>query len=639
MTEKVDAVDYQVEPIFKEMTFCFVGLDHNDKDKWTKVIEEHGGSTVDSINAKCTHVISIVDEVQKQTSKIDTATQLNLPVIPVQFIEDSITKKKICLLDQYLLTSKMKIDDSIDKDDKKRKKRKVEDTIVIGDTVTKKSKSLTTSTIVSHKAKTQWKETLLTDPLISFRKETISNINTILQETPVILIKASPYTGKTVLARLLTLHFEQVGWKVCTISIATLTSQTKLKDQEDDIDFNKFWEEETGSPWQQLFSTSQRTCIIIDEAQMAFSRAPQFWQNIKSLKQNPNSNCFIIALASCDSEPFVQTKDLFKRKLSLENILLTDNEFEELITSYNKITDAVHISAEVKTAIYRTTGLHVGLVRKTLELIRDEFSKRQNTITDQDIICYLISTEYVTLISLTPAVPNSVLSDDEKEILETILNSKTSRTTLPLDSKYESAIMTLVKNGYLNIASDNTASFASPLIRSIFINRLFSAPGNVETTDYEFEQFLETSLSRMRWSKLKNSLTTNNEITKEKWANEFYHGASRVLPKTFSITSDVGHIFGTQKAANYYVNKKEWIIELTREVENMADYEKKFTEEGIYCSLRTKVKRFVILDFLPENKRVSKLNTNFWNILYPKDFSYFVIQREGVPDTKVNLLN
>jgi len=101
----------------------------------------------------------------------------------------------------------------------------------------------------------------------------------------------------------------------------------------------------------------------------------------------------------------------------------------------------------------------------------------------------------------------------------------------------------------------------------------------------------------MRWSKLKNSLTTNNEITKEKWANEFYHGASRVLPKTFSITSDVGHIFGTQKAANYYVNKKEWIIELTREVENMADYEKKFTEEGIYCSLRTKVKRFVILDF------------------------------------------
>jgi len=531
----------------------------------------------------------------------------------------------------------MKIDDSIDRDDKKRKKRKAEDTTVIGDAVTKKSKSLTASTIISHKAKTQWKETLLTDPLISFRKETISNISTILQETPVILIKAPAYTGKTLLARLLTLHFEQVGWKVCTISLATLTSQTKIKDQEDDIDFNKFWEEETGSSWQPLFTTSHRTGIIIDEAQMAFSRAPQFWQNIKLLKQN--SNCFVIALASCDSEPFVQTKDLFKRKLSLENILLTDNEFEELITNYNKVTDAVHISAEVKTVINRTTGLHVGLVRKTLELIRDEFSKRQSTLTDQDIICYLISSEYLTLISLTPAVPNTVLSEDEKEILEIILNSKTNRTTLPLDSKHEPVVMSLVKNGYLYLASDNTASFASPLIRSIFINRLFSAPGNVESTDYEFEQFLETSLSRMRWSKLKNSLSINNEITKEKWAHEFYYGASRVLPKTYSITSDVGYIFGTQRAANYYVNKKEWIIELTREVENIADYEKKFTEEGIYRSLSSKIKRYVILDFRPENKRVPKLDMNFWNILYPKDFSYFVIQREGVPDTKVNLLN
>jgi len=279
------------------------------------------------------------------------------------------------------------------------------------------------------------------------------------------------------------------------------------------------------------------------------------------------------------------------------------------------------------------------LLEKTLELIRDEFSKRQNTVTDQDIICYLISSEYLTLISLTPAVPNSVLSDDEKEVLEGILNSKTNRTTLPLDSRYEPVVMTLVKNGYLNVATDNTASFASPLIRSIFINRLFSAPTNVESTDCEFEQFLEISLSRMRWSKLKNSFSTNNEFMKEKWAHEFYYGASRVLPKTFSMTSDVGHIFGTQRAANCYVNKKEWVIELTREVEDMAAYEKKFNEEGIYCTLRSKIKRFVILDFRPENKRVAKLNMNFWNILYPKDFSYFVIQREGVPDTKVNLLN
>lgn len=114
---------------------------------------------------------------------------------------------------------------------------------------------------------------------------------------------------------------------------------------------------------------------------------------------------------------------------------------------------------------------------------------------------------------------------------------------------------------------------------------------------------------------------------------EFYRAATSVLPENNNISPDVGRIFGSNRYVDFYVNGTlQWAIELLREGSKSAEHEDRFKPGGLYYTMKSHIKEYVILDFRRTN--VTDKEDNFWYVMYNENYT---IARKDDDDEIVKL--
>jgi len=116
----------EAKELFKDKKFAIAGID--DKNEWQKKIDAHGGEVINNVTKNVTHLVATKEEVEKKSSKINSANKNNIPIVSLKFLEDCIEKNKILPVDEYLLSKSEASKDSMDVDADKEKKRKVDTT-------------------------------------------------------------------------------------------------------------------------------------------------------------------------------------------------------------------------------------------------------------------------------------------------------------------------------------------------------------------------------------------------------------------------------------------------------------------------------------------------------------------------------
>ena len=126
--------------------------------------------------------------------------------------------------------------------------------------------------------------------------------------------------------------------------------------------------------------------------------------------------------------------------------------------------------------------------------------------------------------------------------------------------------------------------FAVPMVRIILAHRLFTGPSDLPRAQ-DFESFLEISI-RMRPSALREPLSRgqlNSPLYKRAWQMDWYRAASTALHKGYTLSADVGPIFGSTGFLDFYVNNRlEWGVEFLCEGCKMKEHAERFFSVGKY---------------------------------------------------------
>lgn len=489
----------------------------------------------------------------------------------------------------------------------------------------------------------------LNDPVISFREPTCRQLVE-ASRGRIVLVKAPPYTGKTSLATLVDHHLRsKTEDHVLFLSF--------LSYREGDL--GEIWTRKTGKPWNEWLDPSKPTTLILDEVQILYRLGAEhpFWRRMKELLQQQHlTHLSIILFAAYGERPVSSDADhssaatpiAFDKALDLSLLRLRGEEFQELITNYNRTETGlcVPISQVISTTIYCATKGHAGLVRRSMLAISEQFiesSKMGESVDDADVMAFLLSSTFASIIQSTRAVPYTAqrLSDMERRILDGVLFSSEDSLSWPLgDPDEEAAAKCLIMAGILTIDA-RRLTFAAPLIRSVFLQRLHTMPLQRDSIAGDFDNFIQECIVRMNPTTLRDSLSkgVDERLLERQWQMEFYRAATSILPRTTIISPDVGHVFASDGYIDFYVDGDlQWAIELLREGKDMRDHEKRFEPGGLYHTMHSKIRRHAILDFRMEDKQVRELRENFWYILYAPDYARVMIRRPDKEDLTVPLL-
>ena len=473
---------------------------------------------------------------------------------------------------------------------------------------------------------------LLNDQLITYRNPTIRKIYHRVELDTIILIRAPPLSGKTSLVKLLDYDLRKKGHHVFSISLLGLPDPIPFSDSNlrNDVTFDDFWKQETrkvlgeATTWQQLLST--KSYIIIDEAQILYSRAKLFWETIKKLVQVRNELSPLVIFFAAYGEGStgaISTPINFPNSLNFVDISVTDEELLELFRNYDTIRgSAVPLNDDMKNFVIKMTGKHIGLIIGTLNYLYDEMrSIKSNKPREQ--LSYLLSRKFINQIQATRAVPDTTderkrpLIQEEKSIIMSIIDNDNYRVEYDRANPHMNR---LIRDGFL--INDNTyLSFASPLIKDIFVARLLSAPlGDQDFKTNDMNSFIENTIRKMRNSAIINSLSRSPDGTllERHWQNEFYRAASLSLGNRYYISPDVGRVFGSSGFIDFYINGTlKWAIEITREGDKIKEHEERFTK-GIYKTMIDdgNIVKYGIIDFRNNSMEIRNVRPDFWYVLY-----------------------
>lgn len=444
---------------------------------------------------------------------------------------------------------------------------------------------------------------------VSMRKETIAQIEEVLQENNFILIRSPPLTGKTSLCGLLEDHFKNEKENDLVVSLTCLDMEN---------DFSVFWQQHTGYSWRELLERKEPTIIILDEVsifeidffhffqmltifvqkvQLLYEKSYEklFWRKLKSQSSQKKREAFkhikLIAFAAYGedldlrSTPF-QFHDSFS---AAEILFCKEAEFTEIIDDFNKRnpnSSNLQISESLKKHLQEMTRGHVGILQHTLQMIENIFKKTKK-INEQELRQFLISGEYISgLKSNRAMLALKFLTDEEKSFLK---NEIIPVDTIPIpdEETRESEICNnLMKKGVLTDTSNdkNCVGFSSPLLQQACFYRFFKSPKKALADPESLESFLLEILKKLKKSYLTKTvgLGSNQQILERTWQMEFYRIATSLLSKKTFLSVDVGKIFGTQGMADFYVHDhKRWLIELTREDDRLPAHANKIEPGGL----------------------------------------------------------
>lgn len=419
-------------------------------------------------------------------------------------------------------------------------------------------------------------------------------------------------------------------------------------------DFDSYCLESTELPWVEWFQPKEQpTVLLIDEAQMIYPLriGHPFWPKVKEFMHSKvDANLSILFIATYGERPTMSehlspmsTPIAFvdAQTLDIGVLRFTRSEYQEFLDSYHTTVAGklVPITPDVAAVIYEATRGHPGLTRLCVTTIRDKFIEQfkstKEKIADDDIISYLMSDTFSTIISDTRAVPTGFLSEAERMLVERVINLES--ISYPTNQTEIHAAQLLIRAGILARVKTNL-EFSAPIIRTIFIQRIHGAPRE-KITSSDFPTFLVGCIQRLRPDTLKSSLSigADKALLERQWQMEFYRVATTLLPEKAHISPDVGRVFKSEGFLDFYVNGKlQWAIELLREGYKSTEHSDRFEKGGLYYVMRKKIKHIAIIDFRAKDISKSNMQEHFWYVIYNSAYTHVTIKRLGHEDL-VNL--
>lgn len=470
------------------------------------------------------------------------------------------------------------------------------------------------------------------------RTKKVNSIIETIVKYKITFLRAPPYTGKTSIGQLIEQQLKEIYQDSYIRRISWIS----------DIDFDKLWKLNTGAPffdWIRI-SKFKDVFLIMDECQSIFEGdwGKMVWPSIKSAEGTIH---FVIIASYGESNVKtilstpVDLSSSKKSELDINSLLFDREEFEEMVTTYSE-----EFPLTAKDWIFENTGGHVGLIKRTLDLIQGEFAEKMqlaNNISKKEslellIMKYLLSEHFTIQISKSRASPEiSLFSDEEKQILDSVTYGSYiySKENLPLQK--------LLKFGYLTRDNDNIV-FPSPLYRRCYFTERYHSNKIrtfiVEPTDDGFVLLLENCIKNFRPHQMSSEYSRHTSLGVKTtqhlevvWQMEFYRTATEVIGPTF-IAPSVGRAFKSNGFLDFYIDSKyKWAFEFTSEGSNRKEHLDRFNpKSGIYKNLLPMINKWAVIDFKSQSSVKNPRITydNLWVVLYSSDFTQYQIHRAAV---------
>lgn len=296
----------------------------------------------------------------------------------------------------------------------------------------------------------------------------------------------------------------------------------------------------------------------------------------------------------------------------------------------------------VTNRIYFLSDGHPGLVTKTLLYLIEQFYKYalRKAPSDSTILEYLMSENFFYSIKSTRAIPVMDLDNVEIDILKQLIEDIDDKGIV-IDGPYEIPSKKLQASGVIaNIGS--RLFFSAPIVRSVYIQKIYGSSKRVSTIFNDMDTFLEATLSELKKSALQNTFSTgaNSKILERQWQMEFYRSSSSFLPLGYSVSPDVGYVFGCKGFIDFFVDSNlKWGIEILREGSNLKKHLERFEDtDGIYSQMKTEVfKDYAVLDF--RASKPQNLQDKVWYVVYHNDYAGAELLRKGKDSKQITFSN
>jgi hypothetical protein len=480
----------------------------------------------------------------------------------------------------------------------------------------------------------------------STRQETIEYVHNILSKKIIVLIRAPPFCGKTILLKLYREYLLSKGKNAYYIDCSRF---------KDDITFDESFDLQIGRKWTQAIEEPD-TYFLFDEAQLIYTTGSSLWQQVKAMANRVydsrlESLSKFLIISNSNDQPYFNgvTPLIFNEIIDYNQVALKDSEFNEIYNRYNFIEEFPKIILDVGKFIKSLTQSHVGLVHNTFSIISVMFAKTQPS--DSEIINYLLSIRFFTDLDLCRVLPlklNKYFEEPYISIINWIQSSPTGSFNLPLNPLYKNASQEMIKLGILaqysiivGLPSLNI-TFASPLIKNLFNHKYAVAkyeqdPNRIWSQD-QFGTFLIEVLKRFDSKLLQQckSFGCNGTLLEYMWQKEFYRCAFSLLPTSrYSISPEVGYVFEIPGRIDFYVNNGlQWAIELVKDSDKLKEHIEKF-KTGPYHKMISSISQWIILDFRSTPPR--SLEPYVWYIMYNHDYTQLTVRGLGSEDHIINL--
>lgn len=479
------------------------------------------------------------------------------------------------------------------------------------------------------------------DSLMVLLPDRLKKITKFVQDHQVVLLRSPPSSGKSTLGQTLRDFFESQSDSVY-ISLAGISGKEEILDSNK---FDVYWEDQVGRSWTTISKCKEEIYIIIDEVQVIYGDgAPFFWGSLKLMlsSESNSQNTHIVLLGAYHPNiESISTPLDIRYTLSLNVLLLSRNEFSQLVTNYIQRHATLGspnfiIPIPVQDALFNLTAGHVGLCRYILTTLRGQFCEYGKTV---EMLRYIASALLFKGIIGTArafywARDWKVNEEETRFIRDRLLQPNAPFSGSLLDP----VVKKFIKMGLITTidTNDERLMFSAPIMRSILSNYLFKAPLNVnQSPTATFDEFLVRTIERMSPSTLKESLGKGTYLYERTWQMEWFRTAKTVVPENASVSSDVGSSFGSVGFLDFYVdNGYCWGVELTREGEKLNEHAKRFEDGGRYTDIP--LNQWAILDFRRNTKKVKAPKQNFWYILYSDNYRDITIKRKDCDD--INLI-
>ncbi|RIB01765.1 hypothetical protein C2G38_2229733 [Gigaspora rosea] len=464
------------------------------------------------------------------------------------------------------------------------------------------------------------------------RESTINRLLECLLERHIILVRSPPMAGKTALAQLFEyslLQSDEVKKGLKRVfRISLLWTERRSNES---WTFAERFKELMNMTWYEFFEKCgiTTTFLIIDEVQEIYKPENEdeprhggkvFWDSFKLILQT--SRLHIVAFAShghygaytsCGDHAITDISPCTLRKSNtwgFKDVRFTREEFNFYFNHFCeeklqmlKEEDLPLLSCYVS----EITALHPGLVSFTMNQIHMRFVKHTfEPLTFVKVFTYLKSRDFNDHFKDIRAMPKITdMLDEEKRIADTVLFKKGGLKILTDTILHKSRIIKtnilvdtgMTKEGY------STIDFPAPLLRATYLQNRVGSVMRSKSPLNTFKDFIISVFAKMNSKVLQKSLGVGNDcrLLERVWQMEFYRASMQVLPEDIYVSVDVGAVFGSEGYLDFYVNDRNWAVELLRDGDKLQEHQR-FQKDGRYASIFKYAKEWAIIDIRNSKK-------------------------------------